>query len=442
MFLLLAALSLSAATTWAHSQDAAPPCRDRWRQPFSSTSIWNTALGSNASFTHAQIYTNSFNISYACELRVSAANRRVSCKAPGTNGSTPEDECIAAGCCYVSTPRSQCFIPAGGIPDAGIHADQEVLVRAGPADPLTPVLARAWRGGAECTESGPQQGNVPFPAALMVDCEDNNNPFALLMPDNYTLIQSQPLYRAAPGRPIMAQWPPTAPAGFLAGFNISILGEGANGAHGGSFLSSIGGTIREGELSAGRIKHALKIELFGHDYYWSGNFGPPACFAWPAIACDGYGNASGWNGYRGLNPFVRPGALLAVPSSIAGPLASRLTTAPARTILLALATYGGYLVDDTAGDSAAICAEPAAIAELETVFGISINITRPALEKSPGATGAFFHDVVTIFQNLYAVTNNAPGSIGGGGVPLAPPAPPICGDATTTNAPSDPARLK
>ena len=141
----------------------------------------------------------------------------------------------------------------------------------------------AWRGGAECTEGGPQRGSVPFPAALMVDCEDNNNAFALLLADNVTLLQSQPLYRAAPGRPIMAQYPPTSPyTGFLAGWNISILGEGAAGAHGGSFLSSIGGVIRAGELSAGLIPHALKLEVYGHDYYWRGRgrrgwAGGPGC---------------------------------------------------------------------------------------------------------------------------------------------------------------------
>ena len=75
----------------------------------------------------------------------------------------------------------------------------------------------------------------------------------------------------------------------------------------------------------------------------------------------------------------------------------------------------------------AICAEPAAIVELRDVFGISINITSSALPGSPGATGDFFRDIVAIFQSLHAVTNNAPGNVGGGGTPLAPPAPPICG---------------
>lgn len=417
--------ALQSAAIAAAAEPAAATCRDRWLQPFASTSIWNTAIGSNAKFLSAGLFSG-FNQSHGCALRVSAANRRVSCKSPGTGGDTPEAECLAAGCCFVSHPRPQCFIPAGGIPDAGIHADQDLLVRGAVGDPLTPFLDRAWAGGAECREGGPQRGAVPFPHDYMGDCEDNNNAFALLLGDNETLLQSQPLYRSAPGAAIMAQWPPSSPFGFMGGWNQSILGDGALGAHGGSFLSSIGGTLRVGELTRGVIPHALKIEVFGHDYYWSSLFGPPLCYAWPATACDGYGNHSGWNGYAGLLPWVRPGALLAVPAPLEAQLLARMATAPARTILHALVTYGAYLVDDTAGDSVAICAEPAAIVELQTTFNISINITRPALPHSPGATGDFFADIVLIFQHLAAVVNNAPGSVGGGGVPRAPPAPPIC----------------
>ena len=419
------------ACAWACA--AATPtgggCRDRWLQPFGSSSIWNTAIGSGAVFQHAQIYTG-FNASWGCALRVSAANRRVSCRAPGVTGSSPEGPCLAAGCCFVSQPRPQCFIPAGGPPDHGVHADQDILLRAALDDPVTPFKDRAWRGGGECVEAGEVKGSLPFPADWTGECEDNNNAFALLLGDNETLLQSQPLYRAAPGAPIMAQWPPSHPeyAGFMAGWNMSILSaDGAAGGHGGSFLSSIGGTLRVGELSAGLIPHALKLELYGHDFYWSGLRGPPDCYTWPAIACDGYGNSSGWNGYNGLLPWVRPGALVAVPSSLAGALAARMVTPPARTILQALVSYGAYLVDDTAGDSLAICAEPAAIVELRESWNISINITQSALPSSPGATGDFFRDIVLIAQNLHAVSNNAPGAVGGGGVPLQPPAPPICG---------------
>ena len=43
------------------------------------------------------------------------------------------------------------------------------------------------------------------------------------------------------------------------------------------------------------------------------------------------------------------------------------------------------------------------------------------------ATDAFFADLVHVFQALELVANNGPVSIGGGGEPLGPLAPPICG---------------
>ena len=52
----------------------------------------------------------------------------------------------------------------------------------------------------------------------------------------------------------------------------SIFGDGIGGAHGGSGLSSIGGSIRLGELLPGAppIPHALKIEL-GNWWYYGGS---------------------------------------------------------------------------------------------------------------------------------------------------------------------------
>ena len=103
--------------------------------------------------------------------------------------------------------------------------------------------------------------------------QSNNNAAAVLLPDRRTLVQMQPLYRCEPGSPILAKWgadrgcPQTFPN------TTDILGDGALGAHGGSGLSSIGGTIRMGELLPGAppISHALKLELFGHLYYYGGH---------------------------------------------------------------------------------------------------------------------------------------------------------------------------
>ena len=55
--------------------------------------------------------------------------------------------------------------------------------------------------------------------------------------------------------------------------NISSSGpETALGAHGGSGLSAFGGTLRTHELAPGAppIAHALKLELFAHQYYYGG----------------------------------------------------------------------------------------------------------------------------------------------------------------------------
>ena len=52
----MAAVVALLAVTGAAAGVASPPCRDRFLSPFSSTSIWNTAIGSNAVFSPAKLY--------------------------------------------------------------------------------------------------------------------------------------------------------------------------------------------------------------------------------------------------------------------------------------------------------------------------------------------------------------------------------------------------
>jgi hypothetical protein len=59
--------------------------------------------------------------------------------------------------------------------------------------------------------------------------------------------------------------------------------------------------------------------------------------------------------------------------------------------------------------------------ELLEAYGISASISDPL---TPSAL--FFQDLTRIFQALHAVTNNAVDSVGGGGLPIAALAPPIC----------------
>ena len=54
------------------------------------------------------------------------------------------------------------------------------------------------------------------------------------------------------------------------------------------------------------------------------------------MGCDSYYNHSDINGYNGTNPFLHPGALLAVPPSHVARLASSLTTSIGHKLLAAL----------------------------------------------------------------------------------------------------------
>jgi hypothetical protein len=120
--------------------------------------------------------------------------------------------------------------------------------------------------------------------------------------------------------------------------------------------------------------------------------------------------------YNGSNVYLSPGALLAIPAAKAADV--NVTTVPGAKIKQAMVDFGAYIVDDTADDSAAICMEAAVNSELRRDY----NIT---LDAHPGQ--AFYNDLVAIFQALEIVINNGVSTLGGGGKPRLPPAPPICG---------------
>ena len=208
----------AAAPAAAAPEAAAPTCRDRFLWPFDATTVWNVPIGSSAIYVDAGIY------SLVDELR--------------------------------------------GLP-VEIHNDQDWLIRASPSDPLVPWIDDSGNFPGMCGATGkaaPEQ--VPIPPTLVTDCVANNNGAGLLLPDNRTLVQMQPLYIPKAGGPIIAWYHTGAPQPFP--WTIDILGNGNLGAHGGSGLSSFGGAIRLGELLPGAppIQHALKLELFAHAYYF------------------------------------------------------------------------------------------------------------------------------------------------------------------------------
>ena len=303
------------------------------------------------------------------------------------------------------------------------YVDTDYFIATQPTDPQTDFVDQGWWGQRDhCKVTGQVKGTIPFPHAWVGGLEGGNNAAAVLLPDNETLLQFQPLYRCEPGSPVLSmEWGLTQPWA-----NVSILSDGIMGAHGGSHLSSIGGTVRRGELNAtaGPIRHALKLMLWAKEYYFPGNASVP-CWRWPADHCDGTWNASrdpaNPNYYNGTNPNLKPGALLAVPPPFAGAIAPLLHTHVGSKVLAALRDYGGYLDDNTASDSGAFNVEIGVADEVEEEYkaeGVSL--------RNAGQSTNLFEDLVLIYQNLHIVQNNGPDHVGGGGTPLAPLAPPIC----------------
>ena len=321
--------------------------RDKTQWPFDSSSIWNTSIGSAAVYQPAGITAN--------------------------NG--------------------------GGYP-TNFGPDEDVIVMSPTAPPtqvyFSPV---AWNGGNRCNPQGSLLATVPVPATYTLPNSGQNNSAAFLMPDGQTLNQNQPFTLCTAGGPATT---------LVVEASTSIYGDGPYGAHGGSGLSSVGGTVRYGEFTSGKIHHAMKVELWAAQYYY-------CCTPhWPATVVDDYAK----NNYKGTNPNLGPGSLLALPP---GFNVDALATQPGKIIAQAFKDYGAYVVDDTAWNDWALCTEqgPAGRVadEFKSLYGF-------AFSPAQGSNTPFMQDITSIFQSLEIVTNSSATSIGGGGTPrvAAPPA--------------------
>jgi len=305
----------------------------------------------------------------------------------------------------------------------GMTTDPDVIILT-PNATMTPVYYNSdgWSGGSRCTAQGNVLFTAPIPDTFVVPGAGASNPdgttpnyaTAILMPDGHTLTQGQPFARCTAGGDATMWWSITN----------DLYGTGIDGGHGGSRLSSLGGTIRLGELV----------------YYDGTTHG----YRWPASQADGCASSC----YGGTTPALRMGSLLAIPASV-NIDSLGLQTEPAKILARALQDYGAYTVDDTAWSVYAIATEfsPAGRVddEFNTVWGFPIN---PSTKTVPWAA-----DMDRLFGALNVVdnwdaaawsavsaSNGAQGA--GGGAPIVPWAPDF-GTGTPGNpgnpAPSEPA---
>lgn len=324
-----------------------PVTRDKWTWPFASTSPWNMPIGSDAIYVPANL-----------------------------------EKAYYTG------------------------SDEEYFFQIKDGDPLRPVYGPGAWGEGRCTGTQTMYISLPVPDDLIVPDATTvpystpNNASAFLMPDGKTLVQLEPLARCQQGGPIY---------GWRYFPDVDIYGDGIGGAHFGSGLSSIGGSIRKGELTSNEpIRHALKVLVWEQKYLYYSKDIPG--YRWPADRAD---NRAAEH-YHGTNPKLVQGSLLAIPPNVTE-ASLNLQTPVAKKLFHALQDYGSYIVDSTGMDSYTIAVEKGVLEEFYNAFGYDFQ----------GTSGTFHEDIEKLFQALYIVDNNGPQSIGGGGTPRAPLAPPI-----------------
>lgn len=298
-------------------------------------------------------------------------------------------------------------------PTEGFGGDEEYLYKLNSSDPLRSVYGGgAWTGG-RCQGTIYQNVKLPIADDLIVpDSAPGNTPnncAAFLMPDGRTIEQISPLARCMAG-------------GNVHGYRWTqqdIYGTGIKGSHGGSGLSAIGGSLRLGELTSSEpIRHALKLVVYerlnlSYNLTASAN---DRGFRWPADRADSIASQA----YKGTNPEVRMGSLLAIPPSVSQQ-SLNLQTIPGRKIFSALQDYGAYIVDASGWNFSYFGVERGTSTQLRNAYGYGFFV-RPS---STGGAALFYQDLLKLWRSLKVITNNSSTSIGGGGTRRQPLAPAI-----------------
>jgi hypothetical protein len=287
-----------------------------------------------------------------------------------------------------------------------------------------------WSGGDRCVAQGALYFTAPVPAAYTLPNSTANNGAAILMPDGMTVTQTQPFTKCQ-GYSYATSMVPWNIAMWQ--YNIK-TGDGIRGAHGGSQLSTLGGTIRLGELRPGtQMRHALKVNVFSSQDLGLCPNDITRCYTWPASTADSW--AASASGYGSLtnnsNPYMKMGALLAIPASV-DLNTMGLQSAPGKLLAWTLQNYGAYIVDSRSGPGFDLSVEDGAagskLNEFQADFGFPFEgrLGYATLIDANGnltPQAKWVQDLVLIIANLRVVVNNTSTSIGGGGMPLQPLAP-------------------
>jgi hypothetical protein len=295
----------------------------------------------------------------------------------------------------------------------GIDTEKIIMTATAPKTNLN-YSSAGWSGANRCGATGGLVVQVPMPSNYIIPNNNLNSSASFLLADGRTIVQTQPVARCTAGAA------GTSMAKFA---HVDLYGTGITGAHGGSGLSAIGGSIRLGELRPGTTTgpaHALKVNVYAKEVLYKCTT-RANCYRWPAVTSDSY--AVGWYGAANgnTNTNMKQGSLLAIPPST-NIAALGLETTPGKQLAWTLQNYGAYIVDDTYAPGFDINVEDGPSgskpAEFQKDWGF-------AMEQKVANNTPWVRDIQRLAKALYVVTNNSATSIGGGGTPRQPLAPAI-----------------
>ncbi len=256
------------------------------------------------------------------------------------------------------------------------------------------------------TDAGPGNGqSVHVRAGATAPGTWNSCGVLLRQANPFTVWQGQRLSLAAGGNP---SWEFTIPTGDSVPLDLREGGQRTHyGSHGGSRLSTVAGTIKEGVLNgSGEINHPLQLGIDGYYFLSRTNNG----FRWPAATADGsYDNPSSNGYYNGSLEYMRMGVLLALPANFD---LETITEPRAKKICRALKYYGAYVVDITSKDWSVF---------QFSVEDRAIDAAGQWTRSADNADDVAFHNQLHgAILETKAITNNAAGQeCSGGGAPIA-----------------------
>lgn len=331
--------------------------RDPLRQPYASTSIWNTPIGSQARYVPTPVRARGFAVH--------------------------TDWFVVT---RTTDPLERTYLPSAG------------------ADPCS--------GRTPPRVPGPAQERRRVPRSLVIlprEAAEGSRPgpgaaSAFLQPDGRTLVSYGSTARCLPGGPLYARW-----AG-----RSSLYGDGLTGGEAGSGMSSIGGSLRAGELlGPDPVRHALKLRLPARYLFHDGETDG---WRWPARGADDGASLR----YGGKARALRTGALLALPPD-ATPAGLRVQTTAGRALLAALRDHGAYVVGESGTTVPTLAVERRAVVEYREATGRAVD-DDPVLQA----------EMRRMLAAVAVVDDNTPTSIGGEGDRRAEPPPPLPTEAGRT----------